>query len=274
MGRGSSGGNRLSTRNKKVISQYEALQKENEARGRQESSYQAKKGTQYSLNKFKLEGKHKEIAESMYNSEATVIQGVSGVGKTTVAVQTALKMLGENNQYNKIIFIKNPTESGDDKIGYLKGDENEKLEAHFESMRTVFLEFMSAGALESAEKNGNIEFLIPNFVQGRTLKNAIIIVDETQNMSPSTVKLVLERTGDDTKLVVLGDKAQTYAVDKRKDGFTDFVFKITHIVDVEDENGKVVQKRESKEELFHYIELDSSMNKRSPLSKRVTELYA
>lgn len=272
MGRGTSGGNRVSTRNKKIISQYENLQKE--SRVKPESSYQAKKGSQYSLNKFKLDGKHKEIAESMYNVEATVVQGVSGVGKTTVVVQTALKMLGENNEYNKIIFVKNPTESGDDKIGYLKGDENEKLQAHFESMRSVFLEFMSLGVLESAEKNDNIEFLIPNFVQGRTFKNAIVIIDESQNMSPQTLKLVMERCGDDTKLIVLGDKAQTYAVDKRKDGFTDFVHRITDVVVELDENGSENKKRVSKEELFHYVELDSSMNKRSPLSKRVTEIYA
>ena len=265
------GGSRK-TREQRIVDNYNHLQKEESKRN--ESSYQAKKGSQYSLNKFKLEGKHKEISESMYNMEATIIQGVSGVGKTTVVVQTALKMLGENNGYDRIIFIKNPTESGDDKIGYLKGDENEKLQAHFESMRSVFLEFMSVGALESAEKNGNIEFLIPNFVQGRTFKNCIVIVDEAQNMSPPTLKLVMERSGDEAKLIVLGDKAQTYAVDKRADGFTDFVHRITNIVTETDENGVDKQKRVSKEDLFHYIELDSSMNKRSPLSKRVTEIYA
>lgn len=265
---------RMSARERRQLEQATFLAANIAAQREHVSSYQKKNGSSYSLNKFKLEGKHKEVAQSMYNYSATLVQGVSGVGKTTTVVQTALKMLEENNSYNKIYFVKNPTESGDDKIGYLKGSEDDKLQAHFESMRGVFLEFMSLGALESQENNGNVEFLIPNFLQGRTLKNGILIIDEAQNMSPSTLKLVMERVGEDCILIVLGDKAQTYAVDFRKDGFTDFVHRVTKEVDTVDENGAAKKERISTEELFNYIELDSSMNKRSPLSKRITEIYS
>lgn len=234
------------------------------------SSYQGKQGSNYNLDKFQLTENQLLIEDSIYENVATIVQGSSGVGKTTVAVRTALQLLKGNNHYDKVRFIKNPTESGDDAIGFLTGDKDEKLEKHFEVMRRVFLRFMSAGTLECDEKNGKISFDIPNFIQGDTFENEVVIVDESQNMSPSTLKMVMERCGENTILIVLGDKLQTYAVNSRKDGFTDFISRIT---DVElGEDGKEI--RYSKEPLFGYIELTTDDNKRSDLSKRITELYA
>jgi phosphate starvation-inducible PhoH-like protein len=230
-----------------------------------DSSYQRKAGGGYNLDKFQLTENQQKIEDSIYQYDATVVQGSAGVGKTSVAIRTALKLLKENNDYKTIIFVKNPTESGDDAIGFLTGDKDEKLEKHFEVMRGVFLDFMTKGMLECDEKNGNIRFDIPNYLQGATLSNCIVILDETQNMSPSTLKMLMERLGENAKLVVLGDRAQTYAVNSRKDGFSDFVGRITDV----DDSG-----RYSVEPLFNYIELTSTDNKRSPLSKRVTEIYS
>lgn len=232
----------------------------------QESTYQRKSGGNYKLNEFQLTENQQKIETSIYGVDATIVQGSAGVGKTSVAVRTALKLLKENNDYNTVYFVKNPTESGDDAIGFLTGDKDEKLEKHFEVMRGVFLNFMSKGALECDEKNGKIKFEIPNYLQGATLDNCIVILDESQNMSPSTLKMLMERLGKNAKLVVLGDKKQTYAVNSRKDGFSDFIHRITEV----DESGV----RYSVEPLFEYIELTSEDNQRSALSKRVTELYS
>ena len=231
------------------------------------SGYKNKTNTSsYNLEKFQLTENQQKIEDSIYEFDATVVQGSAGVGKTSVAIRTALKLLKGNNDYRTIIFVKNPTESGDDAIGFLTGDKDEKLEKHFEVMRGVFLDFMTKGVLECDEKNGNIRFDIPNYLQGATLENCVVILDETQNMSPPTLKMLMERLGNNSKLIVLGDKAQTYAVNSRKDGFTDFVGRITEV----DDDGV----RQSKEDLFSYVELTSTDNKRSPLSKRVTEIYS
>ena len=235
-----------------------------------DSNYQKKTGGgTYNLNKFQLTANQQKIEDSIYEFDATIVQGSAGVGKTSVAIRTALKLLKENNEFKTIIFVKNPTESGDDAIGFLTGDKDEKLEKHFEVMRGVFLDFMPKGVLECDEKNGNIRFDIPNYLQGATLSDCIVILDETQNMSPSTLKMLMERLGENSKLIVLGDRAQTYAVNSRKDGFTDFVGRITTTEEVDGE-----QERYSVEPLFNYIELTSTDNKRSALSKRVTELYS
>lgn len=218
----------------------------------------------YRLSEFHPTGKQSLIVSEIDRYDGIIVQGASGVGKTSTVVWKCLSLLG--NKYRHIVFIKNPTEAGDDQIGFLTGDKDSKLEAHFDSMRGVFLDFMSKEKLISDEKNGNIKFTIPNYMLGVTLSDSLVIIDEAQTKSPTTLKLLMERVDDSCKLIILGDKNQTYSVKKRKDGFTDFIDKITAV----DENGE----RYSVEPLFAYIELTSQENRRGAISKRVTELYS
>ena len=190
-------------------------------------------------------------------------RGVKGTGKTTTVVWKALSLLGKG--YRKIVFVKNPTEVGTDMLGYLTGDKNDKMQAHFEAMRGVFLDFMNKGKLESDEKNGNIVFNIPNYLLGATISDAVVVLDECQTYSPSTLKLLMERIDDSCKLIIMGDKQQAYSIKHREDGFTDFLERVTDV----DEKG-----RYSVEPLFKYVELTTNENKRGAISKRVTELYS
>lgn len=238
---------------------------ERQLRGEQQQSVvNTSSGEKYKTDWFHPQGKQREIWEAMDASDWVGVQAPSGCGKTTTVVCKALNLLGKG--YRKIVFVKNPTEAGDDQIGFLTGNETNKLEPHFESMRSVFLDFMSKGKLESDEKNGNIQFKIPNFLLGATLSDAIVILDECQTYSPNTMKLLMERVDDSCKLICLGDKNQQYSVKKRQDGFTDLLNRVTE-VDAED------GERYSIEALFEYVELTTNENQRGAISKRVTELY-
>lgn len=229
----------------------------------QESNITRSSNEKYNLDWFKPIGRQRDICDAMDAYDWVGVQAPSGCGKTTTVVWKALGLLGKG--YRKIVFVKNPTEAGDDQIGFLTGNADDKLKAHFDSIRGVFLDFMNKGKLESDEKNENIQFKIPNFLLGATLSDAIVILDEAQTYSPLTLKLLMERVDDSCKLIVLGDKAQTYSVKRRDDGFTDFLNRVTE----EDENG-----RYSVDELFQYVELTTSENQRGAISKRVTEIYA
>lgn len=217
----------------------------------------------YNLNWFKPSGRQQDITDAIDQYDWVGVQAPSGCGKTTTVVWKALNLLGKG--YRKIVFVKNPTEAGDDQIGFLTGNEGSKLEPHFDSMRGVFLDFMNKGKLESDEKNGNIQFKIPNFLLGATLSDAIVILDECQTYSPNTLKLLMERVDDSCKLILLGDSLQRYSVKKRDDGFTDLLKRVTD----EDDQG-----RYSIEPLFNYVELTTNENKRGAISKRVTEIYS
>ena len=237
---------------------------EREFRGIVQELEQAKVSNEkYNFSWFKPTGRQQEIVDAIDQYDWVGVQAPSGCGKTTTVVWKALNLLGKG--YRKIVFVKNPTEAGDDQIGFLTGNEGSKLEPHFDSMRGVFLNFMNKGKLESDEKNGNIQFKIPNFLLGATISDAIVILDECQTYSPNTLKLLMERVDDSCKLLVLGDKFQRYSVKKREDGFTDLLNRVT---DVDDKG------RYSVEPLFKYVELTTNENKRGAISKRVTEIYS
>lgn len=230
-----------------------------------DQAYVAKSPNQkYNLSWFHPQGKQQLYSNELDSFDTVLVQAPSGCGKSTLAVWKGLGMLGK--KYKKIMFIKTPNESGDDAIGFLTGDSGSKLEPHLRNMRNIFLDFMSVGQLESDEKNGNIKFEIPNYIQGGTFSDTYAIVDESQNMSPSTMKLLLERFDDSCKVVVLGDLKQTYSIKKRPDGFTDLVNRVTEVDEITGERYCV-------EPEWTYVELPTSDNMRGNRSKRVTELY-
>jgi phosphate starvation-inducible protein PhoH len=214
----------------------------------------------FNLSWFKPTPTQQQIVRSIQYNLLTAVQASSGCGKSTTAIWTALKLLKEG-QCKNIVFVKSAAEYGDDQIGFLTGDSNQKLQAHFEVMRSIFHDFMSPTKLEYEEKRKRITFTVPNFIAGKTFYDSIIIIDEAQTLSPMTMKMLLERASDTSKFVVLGDKKQTYANRKRIDGFTDFVSKIV------DKNGCCL------EEDMNVIYMTSDDNMRGKLSKRVLEIY-
>lgn len=134
-----------------------------------------------------------------------------------------------------------------------------------QAMRSIFWQFMSKAKLELEEKRGRIRFDIPNFIAGETLSDSLVILDESQSFSPTTMKLLLERCGEGSTYAVLGDKSQTYSAKKRLDGFTDFVNKVTAV----DDEGEVY----SVEPLIGFVKLTAKDNVRSELSRRIVEIY-
>ncbi len=221
------------------------------------------KHEEYNLDWFIPTLKQTFIVNSMKVNALTAIQGSSGTGKSTTVIWQGLQDL-RNGLYQKIVFIKTAAETCDDKIGFLSGSADEKLLAHFDSMRSIFQDFMSKEKLVMEEKRGYIEFTIPNFIAGKTLSNALIIIDEAQLLSPKIAKLLMERAGEGSRIVIMGDKMQTYAKDKRVDGFSDFVHRITEVVECI---------RVSKKDNFGYVELGAGDNKRSALSRDIVSTY-
>ena len=224
---------------------------------------QRAKREEFNLGWFNPTESQKDIIYSMTEDSLTLISASSGTGKSTTVIYKALQDY-KAGLYKKIIFIKTPVDSTDDSIGFLPSTAEDKLKVHFEVTKGIFCQFMSEAKLEMEEKRGNIQFKIPNFIQGATLDDSIVIIDESQQISPPILKLLMERIGKGSKLAVLGDKRQCYANKKRVDGFTNFVDMVTS----SDEDGKF-----STVETIGYVELSAEDNMRSPLSKLVVSLY-
>lgn len=220
----------------------------------------------WNLSWFNPEGLQKDCVYAIDHCTFTIIDAPSGCGKTTTALWTGLHAL-KNREVNQLIFIKNPTEVGDDKIGFLSGDEQDKLQAHMDTTKRIFHTFMSKNKLDCDMSKDKIRLTIPNFVLGSTWDNAFIILDECQLMSPQTMKLLLERCGKNTKYVILGDAAQRYAVSKRNDGFSDLIEKST--VPVPHTNLRASKYTHD----FGYVRMSRHDNQRSEGSKLINMIY-
>ena len=219
----------------------------------------------YNLDWFVPEGLQMDCVESFEKNTYTVVDADSGSGKTSVAIWWALhqKKLGN---FRQIVFIKNPTEVGDDQIGFLSGSESDKLMAHMDTTKRIFHHFIPKNKLESDMSADRIRMTIPNFLLGASLDHAIVIVDEGQTMSPSTIKLLTERCGVYTKYIILGDSKQTYSVKKRPDGFKDFVQRVTL-----EHQGLRFSKYEP---MVGYVRMGAESNMRSGGSKFINKLYS
>lgn len=249
------------TRKQRIRNVAQAIKAEQEARkiGKKPSFDQ-----DWHLDWFTPVGKQNDIVESMDNNELTIIKAVSGTGKSTTVLWKALSEYKAGN-FRQVWLVKNPTEVGDDHLGLLSGDKNTKLTSHIESMKTIFLQFMTKNKLENDLSNGNIRIDIPNYLLGMTIDSSVIILEEAQLMSPATIKLVSERAGEGSIVIVLGDPKQAYGIKKREDGLSDLIRRTTEEVD-----GETVSKFPDR---VGFVQMKADHNMRSSLSAFVTELY-
>jgi len=147
------------------------------------------------------------------------IVGKAGSGKTLLAVQVALDQFFKR-QYNKIIITR-PTISTEDN-GFLPGSEREKMEPWLVPIRSNMRKVYNKSAiLEKMEKEESIELVSLAHFRGRTFDNAVVIVDEFQNLSRSQLAMCIGRLGKDSKMIFCGDSYQIDLKDKNWSAYHD-----------------------------------------------------
>ena len=146
--------------------------------------------------------------------------GSAGTGKTLMAVLQAIKQYKEGTT-DKIIICRPSITVDDEKFGFLPGDLNQKLEPWTKPIFDIFEEYYNKAEIQKMVLEGDIEVCPFAFLRGRTLKNAIIIADESQNTSVEQMKVLLTRIGENTRVIITGDMNQT---DRRgENGLEDFI---------------------------------------------------
>lgn len=132
--------------------------------------------------------------------------GPAGTGKTLLATLFAIKQL-QAGAIKKIILTR-PAVSVDEQHGFLPGTLLEKMAPWVIPITDVFKEHYSVAHLEKMLADEVVEVAPLAYMRGRTLKNAIVIFDEAQNATPSQMKMVLTRLGENSRMIVTGDMAQ------------------------------------------------------------------
>lgn len=140
--------------------------------------------------------------------DVVTVFGPAGTGKTYLAMLTAIKFLREG-KFEKILLTRPAVAVDDEKHGFLPGDLNSKMEPWVKPLFDILREFYSMKELEYMLNEQIIEIVPLAFCRGRTFKHSFIIVDEAQNATPSQIKMLLTRIGENSKIAITGDIDQT-----------------------------------------------------------------
>lgn len=132
--------------------------------------------------------------------------GSAGSGKTFLAVAEALRLVLSHKK-NKIIITRPVVEAGEN-LGFLPGDLDQKIDPYLRPIKDAMESLISAEYVKKLTENGIIEVAPLAYMRGRTLNNAVIILDEAQNTTCSQMKMFLTRMGENSKVFVTGDPSQ------------------------------------------------------------------
>jgi phosphate starvation-inducible PhoH-like protein len=132
--------------------------------------------------------------------------GPAGTGKTYLAVAMAVSMLLEG-RVDRIILSRPAVEAGE-RLGFLPGDMREKIDPYLRPLYDALYDMLPAERVAKGLESGEIEVAPLAFMRGRTLSNAYVILDESQNTSPVQMKMLLTRLGENSRLAVTGDLSQ------------------------------------------------------------------
>ena len=145
------------------------------------------------------------------------LHGVAGTGKTFSALYKAIEeVLDRSNTFEKIIVVRSAVQSRE--IGHLPGSIDEKMDIYQQPYRQICETlFGRKDAWDRLEEQGHIEFISTSFIRGMSFDNAIIIVDEMQNMTFEEIDTVMTRVGNQSMIIWCGDYRQTDLNKKKND---------------------------------------------------------
>jgi len=162
--------------------------------------------------KFRLKCKNeaqKEFVRIINEHEIVIAAGPAGSGKSYISIGRAIELLQNvSNPYDKIVICK-PAVEAEEKIGFIPGNEREKLEPHIASSLDILDKMIGQFSRIRLEEKGILVIQPLGFIRGKTLDNAIIIIEEAQNLSPNQCKTILTRIGNNSKLIISGDIDQS-----------------------------------------------------------------
>ena len=145
--------------------------------------------------------------------------GPAGSGKTYTAIALAVRSL-KNREVRKIILSRPAVEAGE-KLGFLPGDMKEKIDPYLQPLYDALQDMIPAAKLQEYMEKGTIQIAPLAFMRGRTLSDAVVILDEAQNTSVNQIKMFLTRMGLNTKIIVTGDMTQIDLPPSQKSGLKD-----------------------------------------------------
>lgn len=147
--------------------------------------------------------------ESYKKDRHLLLHGIAGTGKTFLSLYLALEeVLDPSTVYDDVFIVRSVVSTRD--IGFLPGDEQDKVSLYEAPYRSICSElFNYKESYDALKQQGNVKFMSTSFIRGITINNAVVIVDECQNLNFHELDSIITRIGKNSKIIFCGDYTQT-----------------------------------------------------------------
>lgn len=178
-------------------------------KGRQSRTEAAKGVLTYSISGRPIKSRtanQQQLVDAYEKNDMVFAVGPAGTGKTYLSIALAVRALKEK-QIKRIILSRPAVEAGE-KLGFLPGDMKEKIDPYLQPLYDALEDMLPALKLHDMIEKNIIQIAPLAFMRGRTLNDAVVILDEAQNTTTAQIKMFLTRMGWNTKIIVTGDLTQ------------------------------------------------------------------
>ena len=160
-----------------------------------------------------------QLIDSYNQNDMVFAVGPAGTGKTYLSIALAVKALKDKTA-KKIILSRPAVEAGE-KLGFLPGDMKEKIDPYLQPLYDALEDMLPQVKLQDMMEKNVIQIAPLAFMRGRTLSDAVVILDEAQNTTPAQIRMFLTRMGWNTKMIITGDMTQIDLPKTQKSGLVE-----------------------------------------------------
>lgn len=188
----------------------------------------------YSVGGRPIKGKsaqQQQLIKAFHNKDLIFAVGPAGTGKTYLSIALAVQALKEK-AVKKIILSRPAVEAGE-KLGFLPGDMKDKIDPYLQPLYDALEDMLPPVKLQDMIEKHVIQIAPLAFMRGRTLSDAIVILDEAQNTTPAQIRMFLTRMGWNTKMIVTGDLTQIDLPRSQQSGLKEALRVLCDVDDIE-----------------------------------------
>ena len=176
----------------------------------------------------------KKYYDTLIESEITICSGPAGTGKSYISMKAAIDLLSDpETPYEKIMIVRPAVESSSSTLGSLPGDLREKMGPYVYSSLSLLHKIIGKENTEKLEQSGVLEIMSLSFLRGFNADNMILILEESQNSTPSEMKMLLTRIGFNAKFFISGDIEQSDKFKKKElSGLYDAIKRLSDVKNI------------------------------------------